>query len=64
VVVIVAFVAAAGELDFGALLRHTRAKLPDYMVPHRFEPIAAIPTTASGKADRDALPDPGEQAGV
>jgi acyl-CoA synthetase (AMP-forming)/AMP-acid ligase II len=28
------------------------------MIPHHFEPIAEIPRTPSGKADRKALPEP------
>ncbi len=59
VVLIVAFVAAPRDLDVVALTRHVRSKLPGYMVPHRFERIAAIPTTPSGKADRKALLDHG-----
>ena len=35
-----------------------RAKLPRYMVPRLFLPIATIPLTANGKVDRKALPPP------
>ncbi len=35
-----------------------RVRLPPYMVPSIFEPIADIPTLPSGKADRKKLPPP------
>jgi amino acid adenylation domain-containing protein len=40
-------------------LRHDlERKLPPYMVPARIIVLDAIPTTATGKIDRQALPDP------
>ena len=36
-----------------------RQKLPDWMLPARFEFLPALPNTQSGKVDRSALPLPG-----
>ena len=58
IILLVAYVAAVEPLDRGALKRHLRAALPEYMIPHHFERLAEIPLTASGKADRSALPEP------
>jgi D-alanine--poly(phosphoribitol) ligase subunit 1 len=55
VMVLVAHVVSRSELDVAALRRYLRERLPDYMIPHRFERIAELPLTSSGKADRKAL---------
>ncbi|MEZ4240536.1 MAG: hypothetical protein R3F59_31155 [Myxococcota bacterium] len=52
-------VAAPGAAITAASLReHLAEWLPDYMIPTSFVPIDAIPLSATGKADLDALPDP------
>lgn len=43
-------------LSFDALKTALRAVLPEYMVPSRFGILDRLPTTASGKMNRQALP--------
>jgi amino acid adenylation domain-containing protein len=57
ILLLVAYYVAKENLPVDALKRDLARQLPDYMVPDRFEKIAAIPLTASGKADRKALPE-------
>lgn len=48
----------AGELDVQAVRAHAMSLLPVYLVPAAFVQIGALPLTANGKLDRDALPEP------
>ncbi|HEX4481396.1 MAG TPA: amino acid adenylation domain-containing protein [Rudaea sp.] len=52
-------VAPSSNADFIAELRETlRRKLPPQMVPHYIDVLDALPQTANGKIDRQALPLP------
>nr|WP_280498557.1 non-ribosomal peptide synthetase [Nocardia farcinica] len=45
-------------LDVDAVLAHAAAELPDYMVPGAVVVLDSVPLTASGKLDRNRLPEP------
>ncbi|MFF7586079.1 amino acid adenylation domain-containing protein [Kitasatospora purpeofusca] len=50
--------AADGATDPAEVLTHTKAKLPDYMMPTTVTVVAGIPLTINGKPDVSGLPDP------
>jgi surfactin family lipopeptide synthetase A len=56
---LVAYVVPEGATRGPSELRHRlRATLPDYMVPSTFVALDALPLSANGKLDRNALPAP------
>ena len=59
---LVAYVVAqpAAQPAVRSLRDFLRQRLPDYMVPAAFVFREALPRTANGKVDRNALPDPGK----
>ncbi|MFE9640729.1 amino acid adenylation domain-containing protein [Nocardiopsis alba] len=55
---LVAHLTAGGEADVSSLRAELSTRLPGYMVPSSFVIMDALPLTANGKIDRNALPDP------
>ncbi|WSG46753.1 non-ribosomal peptide synthetase [Dactylosporangium sp. NBC_01737] len=49
----------AGPVTGERAAAHLRGRLPDYLVPHRWVVLDALPTMPSGKVDLAALPEPG-----
>ncbi|HEX5402493.1 MAG TPA: amino acid adenylation domain-containing protein [Pseudonocardiaceae bacterium] len=54
---LVAYVAPS-DVDLPALRAFADERLPEFMVPSVFVPLAELPLTAHGKVDRSRLPDP------
>ncbi|MEU1756803.1 amino acid adenylation domain-containing protein [Micromonospora matsumotoense] len=52
---LLAYVVAAPYLSFAQFDRHLHATLPPYLRPHRVHRVGALPLTANGKVDSDAL---------
>ncbi|QMV44167.1 non-ribosomal peptide synthetase [Cohnella cholangitidis] len=50
-----AFFVSRQELDAAAVRQNLSRLLPDYMIPSSYTRVDAMPLTASGKADRNAL---------
>src|SRR5262249_1102390 len=55
---LVGYVVAQPGVDGAALKAFVRDSLPEYMVPDEVFALAALPLTADGKIDRQALPHP------
>ena len=55
---LVAYLTASGPVSAGSLRELLAARLPEHLVPSRFETLAALPLTPSGKVDYLALPPP------
>jgi len=57
---LVAYLVSDGAVPAAEDLRaHLERRLPAYMIPALFVPLAELPLTANGKLDHAALPDPG-----
>ena len=57
-----AYFAASADVATAQLREWLAERLPSEFVPRRFVRIAALPLTANGKLDRDALPAPDDAA--
>jgi len=49
---------SASGLSWEEIRTFLRDRVPDYMIPETFTPLSALPRTASGKVDRQSLPEP------
>jgi amino acid adenylation domain-containing protein len=55
---LIGYVVSDGEVDPVRLRDQVARVLPEYMVPAAVIALSALPVTANGKVDREALPDP------
>lgn len=55
---LIGYVVSDGDVDPVRLRDQVARVLPEYMVPAAVIALAALPVTANGKVDREALPDP------
>ena len=55
---LIAYLAASGPMSVGSLREFLGARLPEHLVPSRFETLETLPLTPSGKVDYLALPPP------
>ena len=53
-----AYIVGNTELSDTDFREHLSGKIPGYMIPAYFVPLKALPMTAAGKLDRNALPEP------
>ncbi|WP_239619258.1 condensation domain-containing protein, partial [Cohnella mopanensis] len=58
---LVAYIVADRAFTSSEMRQHCGERLPDYMIPALFAQLERMPLTASGKADRKALPAPEEE---
>ncbi len=58
ITLIIVYLTCKTQVNLDELKQHVRKHLPPYMVPNHFERLDKLPLTASGKADRKALPEP------
>ncbi|WP_433654355.1 amino acid adenylation domain-containing protein [Nocardia sp. CA-128927] len=55
---LIGYVVASEDLDGGEVRQFAAGRLPEFMVPAAVLVIDAVPLTANGKLDREALPEP------
>ena len=58
VILIIAYLVCRSEVKIDGLKQYLKKYLPDYSIPNHFEILDKMPLTPSGKADRQALPEP------
>ncbi|UOY09328.1 amino acid adenylation domain-containing protein [Muricauda sp. SCSIO 64092] len=59
---LVAYITTKDDFEKDVLEEELRRHLPEYMIPGVWVELDAIPLTANGKIDREALPDPDRDA--